>query len=665
MITVPELLQQLREGPPKGSPFSVALSNSQVPGRSSIYRNWKFHDALLSTLDPNITTIHDMFERSANLYTTQNCLGYRPYKTESDDYGPYSWISYNTVADRRRNFGAGLLRIHQDVCDSLPQAGVGLWCTNRLEWQVVDLGCMSQSLYTVSIYETLGIEATEHIINQTGLTVVCASVDHLETIQNLAPRCPSLKFIVIVDNVTLEKGNGAYMSHTSGRLPVFSLDYVEDVGKHNPRSFQPPTPDSVITINYTSGTTGMPKGVVLTHKAAVAAASCAMSIIDLREGDRICSFLPLAHIFERVTEAACLWAGSSIGYYHGDIQSLVDDLKALQPTNMVNVPRVYSRFAAGIKAKTAQAGQSMDLTNRQTLSSLHGQIAKGLGLDCCRIMVSGSAPIDPSLQNYLRDVMDNTFKQGYGLTETYAITLAQIDSDESVGTCGAVLPAVEVCLQDAQDFGYMTSDQPNPRGELLIRSTTLFSGYYLNPAATAESFTEDGWFRSGDICEIDSLGRVRVVDRRKNILKLAQGEYVSPERIENILLGELPWASQIMVHGDSDKSHLVAIIGIERASFAKMVNTLYADSPVSSPAGVLMADGFFKLTSGECVIAAAMTEIKRIETSKRMNGFERIRAITLLEDPFSIENGLLTPTLKLRRHDAARTYRSLIDQMYA
>ncbi|CAD0091909.1 unnamed protein product [Aureobasidium mustum] len=503
---------------------------------------------------------------------------------------------------------------------------------------------MSQSLFTVSIYETLGIEATAHIINQAALTAVCASADHLECVQSLASRCTSLKFIVIVDDATSEQKPDPYMSHTSGQLPVFSLSYVEDVGKRNPRAFQPPSPEFIITINYTSGTTGMPKGVVLTHKAAVAAASCAMSIVDLRKGDRICSFLPLAHIFERVTEAASLWAGSSIGYYHGDVQSLVDDLKALQPTNMVNVPRVYSRFAAGIKAKTSQAAQAMDLTNADNLSFLHAQIAKGLGLDCCRTMVSGSAPIDPSLQDYLRGVMNNTFKQGYGLTETYAITLAQIASDESVGTCGAVLPAVEVCLQNAQDFGYMTSDQPNPRGELLIRSTTLFSGYYLNPAATAESFTEDGWFRSGDICEIDNLGRVRVIDRRKNILKLAQGEYVSPERIENILLGELPWASQIMVHGDSDKSYLVAIIGIDRASFAKMINTLYADSPASSPADNMMKDGFFETTCDARVIAAALSEIRKAEISKNMNGFERVKAITLLEEPFSIENGLLTPT---------------------
>ncbi|KAG9613739.1 acetyl-CoA synthetase-like protein, partial [Aureobasidium melanogenum] len=205
-----ELLNQIREGPPKGSPFSVALSNSQVPGRSSIYRNWKFQDALLTTLDKNITTMHEMFERSASVYRTQNCLGYRPYNAESSSYGPYSWISYSAAAERRKNFGAGLMKTHQDICGSLPQGGVGLWCNNRPEWQIVDLGCMSQSLFTVSIYETLGVQATEYIINQVALTVVCASAGHVEKLQSLAPRCPSLKFLVIMDDVTSEANAEPY-----------------------------------------------------------------------------------------------------------------------------------------------------------------------------------------------------------------------------------------------------------------------------------------------------------------------------------------------------------------------------------------------------------------------------------------------------------------------
>jgi long-chain acyl-CoA synthetase len=582
-----------------------------------------------------------LLTQTAERYGAQNCLGYRPFDTTHSSYGEYQWFSYATVANRRKDLGAGLMKLYEDVCASPLQGGVGLWCTNRPDWQIVDLGCMSQSLYTVSIYETLGSEATEHIINQAALSVICASPEHLETLAGLAPRCPSLKFLVALsDN---KPDWELSIPSKMGNLPVFTISYVETTGKKSPRSFSPPTPESIVTINYTSGTTGMPKGVVLTHKAAVAAASCAISIVDLHEKDRICSFLPLAHIFQRVTEAASLWAGSSIGYYHGDVQALVDDFKFLQPTNMINVPRVYSRLGAGIKAKMAQVASTMP--DQPLPVGLNLMIAKGLGLDSCRTMVSGSAPIDPALQAFLRGTMNNTFKQGYGLTETYAITLAQVASDDSVGTCGAVLPAVEICLQDDSDLGYTSSDHPNPRGELLIRSTTLFSGYYLNPVATAESFTEDGWFRSGDICEIDKRGRVQVIDRRKNMLKLSQGEYISPERIENIMLSELPWVTQIMVHGDSTESFLVAIIGVDQVALTKLLETSYADTPGESIDGADGATDYFRLPLDDRVLAAVLTEIRKVELQNgSLKGFERIKAVTLLKEPFSVENELLTPT---------------------
>jgi long-chain acyl-CoA synthetase len=582
-----------------------------------------------------------LLTHTAERYGTQNCLGYRPFDTTHNSYGEYQWYSYATIAERRKCLGAGLMKLYEDVCISPLQGGVGIWCTNRPDWQIVDLGCMSQSLYTVSIYETLGSEATEHIINQAALGVICASPEHLETLASLAPRCPSLKFLVALsDN---KPDWEVSIPSRMGGLPVFTLTSVETTGKNNPRSFSPPTPESIVTINYTSGTTGMPKGVILTHKAAVAAASCAISIVDLHEKDRICSFLPLAHIFQRVTEAAGLWAGSSIGYYHGDVQALVDDFKSLQPTNMINVPRVYSRLGAGIKAKMAQVASAMP--DQPLPVGLNLMIAKGLGLDSCRTMVSGSAPIDPALQAFLRGTMNNTFKQGYGLTETYAITLAQVASDDSVGTCGAVLPAVEVCLQDDSDLGYTSSDHPNPRGELLIRSTTLFSGYYLNPTATAESVTDDGWFRSGDICEIDNRGRVQVIDRRKNMLKLSQGEYISPERIENIMLSELPWVTQIMVHGDSTESFLVAIIGVDQAALTKLLETSYADTPGESIDGADGVTDYFRLPLDDRVLAAVLTEIRKIELQNgSLKGFERIKAVTLLKEPFSVENELLTPT---------------------
>ena len=265
-----------------------------------------------------------------------------------------------------------------------------------------------------------------------------------------------------------------------------------------------------------------------------------------------------------MTEHSALWAGVSIGYFHGNILELVDDIKLLRPTAFISVPRLYNRFGGAIKAQTIQQPGLKGAMSRSIVSTklanlenpvpgkatnkhmLYDRIwskkvAAALGLDRAKTMVSGSAPIDPSLQQFLRVVFANNFIQGYGLTETYAIALAQLEGDFSAGNCGAVTPCTELCLMDVPDMEYLSTDKPHPRGELLIRGPTVFKQYYKNDAETKKSFTEDGWFRTGDICSIDELGRFRIIDRVKNVLKLAQGEYISPERIENVYLGNLPW----------------------------------------------------------------------------------------------------------------------------
>ncbi|KAL1306160.1 hypothetical protein AAFC00_004267 [Neodothiora populina] len=676
--------EELERPPPANEPYSVAQPGSEQSGRSKTYRNFNHQESLLKTLDPQVTTAHEIFEQSASEVPDLNFLGYRPFDPVSKTYGPYQWQTYAQVQERRKNFGAGIALLHENLGIMKKQEAVGLWCMNRPEWQVVDLGCMSQSYYTVSLYDTLGPESTEYIINHASLHVICCSAEHIPKLVEMAPRCPTLKMIVSLDTAARDSWNRrdskAMMSPLANSgIKTYTIDEVEAMGKHNPRPYHVPGPQDIITVNYTSGTTGFPKGVLLTHANHVAAASCMIIILQLKREDIICSYLPLAHIFERAAEAGAMWAGTAIGYYHGNMFELVSDLKELRPTNMVNVPRLYSRFGAAIKAATLEAPGFMGTMSRWITSSKlaaiedpvnpsnknmlydyiwGSKVAASLGLDRCRVMVTGSAPLDASLHQYLRAVFGNTFSQGYGLTESYSIALAQMQGDMSAGNCGAVLPAAELCLEDVPDLDYYTSDSPNSRGELLIRSTTLFQEYYLNPEETKNAMTSDGWFRTGDICSVDDRGRFKVIDRKKNILKLAQGEYVSPERIENIYLANITWASQALVHGDSEKASLVSIFGIVPDKFCAIAKEVLGRDVLMENQELLRAG------AEPAVQKALLKELETVGKKNGLNGFERVKAIRLMIEPFTVGNELLTPTLKLKRQQAGRHYREFIDEMY-
>jgi long-chain acyl-CoA synthetase len=607
-----------------------------------------------------------MFEVTALRIPNSPCLGWRPYDPAKKVYGPYEWMDYATVQKRRANFGVGLVEIHKRAGISESKYGVGLWSQNRPESQITDLACMSQSLFTVSLYDTLGPEASEYIICHASIACVVTSLLHIPTLLKLKPRLPSLKLIVSLD--PLESGEAPGLSKqallsslaSDVGLEIFSIDQVEALGASLNRPYNPPQPSDTITINYTSGTTGAPKGVVLSHAAAVAAASCSLCTACPESNDVLCSYLPLAHIFERMNEHVAFWSGARIGYFHGNILELVDDLKALRPTTLPSVPRLYNRFGGAIRAKTVdqpglkgslsrhivstKMANLRDKTNPTVKHAFYDRIwgkkvAAALGLDRARTMVTGSAPLDPSLQQFLRIVFANNFVQGYGLTESYAASICQVQGDLSAGSCGAVLPSVEACLQSVPDMDYLVSDKPHPRGELLVRGHTLFNGYYKNEEETQKSMTKDGWFKTGDIATIDAMGRFTIIDRRKNVLKLAQGEYISPERIEGIYLNGCNYLAQAYVHGDSVQTFLVAIFGVQPDMFAPFASKILGKEVSATDFAQIKA-----AAAEEKVRQAVLRDLDRIGRKNKFAGYEKVKNCYLYLEPFSIENELLTPT---------------------
>ncbi|KAM5342933.1 hypothetical protein ACJ41O_013899 [Fusarium nematophilum] len=683
------LYKKLSTPPPPGSPYGLPIPGSERPNRTAVYRHWAVRDEpLVTSLEPETHSTHDIFDRSARKWPNARCLGTRHWNSAAQKWeDKYDWLSYAEVDARRKNFGAGIVEIHKLANYPADKYGVGLWSQNRAEWQITDLGLASQSLYSVSLYETLGPDTTEFIINHAEVACVVCSLPHIPVLLKLSPRLPGLKLIVSLDPLD----HGELASHTKAAvlndiasqhgIQIYSMAQVEEIGARSGRAPRAPGPSDICTINYTSGTTGNPKGVLITHKNAVAAISGGRTNGNCGPKDIHLSYLPLAHIYGRLIDQIALSEGAAVGFFRGDILGLVDDMKILQPTGFISVPRLFNRFNSAIRTATIEAEGVRGALSRRVIntkktnmrapagkaSNTHflydriwtPKVKAAVGLQKAHSMVSGSAQLDPDVQEFLRAAFANHFAQGFGMTETYAVGTIQARGDFTVGNIGGPMSCVEICLESVPEFEYTVDDKPNPRGELLLRGPVIFSEYYKNEEETRKSLDPDGWFHSGDIAEVDKMGRFKIIDRKKNVLKLAQGEYISPERIENVYMGSTNLVTMAYVHGDGTQSSLVAIFGIDVENFAPFASKILQETITPSEVAALRT-----AANNPKVKAKFLKLLDDIGRRHKFNSFEKVRNVHLDIDPFTIDNGLFTPTLKLKRPQTAKAFREHIDRMY-
>ena len=613
---------------------------------------------------------------------------------------------------------------------------------------IAALACERHALVTVPLYDTLGRDAVAHILSETQAELAFAATDKIGALQE------------VVATGGAGAGDGASIALRAivamgedapagfGGVTITTMGALMALGDKSPppaRATRTATADDLAVICYTSGTTGKPKGAMLSHQNMMATAGLTGRLgIKIDEFDVHISYLPLAHVFERGMQTALLHVGASAGFFTGDTKLLLDDIAALRPTVFCSVPRVLNRLHArvtdriaglkGYECCTCNYSLPPELikwcyntgyaTKEKMLaenyyengfwdSSAFSTIQQRLLGGRVRLIVTGSAPISPSTLNFLRIVFACDVHEGYGMTECSLACNITLPSDCGTGHVGPPVPTCEQKLVSVPEMGYTTDDAPNPRGEICVKGPTVFQGYYKQPDKTAEAFDGDvaaGWLHTGDIGEWRPDGTLRIIDRKKSLFKLAQGEYVAPDRIENVLV-LARGVAQAFVHGDSLQACVVAVVVPDRDALNKWAETEGggggggAGAPPDAegmergdeaaeqarPAtttvnvSVIGDDGSGGLELGAVAKASSdpkelawrklcaapatnkflLGEITAASKTAGLKGFEMVKAIHVEPEEFSVDNGLLTPTFKLKRHLIKEKYRAEIDAMYA
>jgi long-chain acyl-CoA synthetase len=564
--------------------------------------------------------------------------------------GQWIAVSSDEMLARAKNIAAGLHAIGVRRGDR-----VAILSESRLEWTLTDTGCIFGGVIDVPIYPTLTPPQVRYILNDSGASALfIEGRAKFEELKEILGECPQVEHVVYFDPdgmteglslAELERLGSEFQQQNAGALDQIAREIA---------------PDDLATIIYTSGTTGEPKGVMLSHSNLVTNLIDSSGHLSFGVHDTALSVLPLSHVFERQAMYMYLYRGMAV-YFSESLQTIGPNLREVSPTILVGVPRIFEKIYDRIQERAAEAGKfaatmlewsvsvgreyakyklahrpvplflrlKHAIASKLVFSKWHAAFGGRI-----RLLVSGGAALPEDL-GYIYFGAGIPIIQGYGLTETSpVITTSQLDALR-IGTVGTPIPHVDVRI--AAD------------GEIEVRGPNIMRGYYNKPEETRAVFTEDGWFKTGDVGALDADGYLTITDRKKELFKTSGGKYISPQPIEQAIK-----ASRFV--------NQVVLVGAERKFPAALVVPNWEQLESYCKLKGIQVQNRRELCEHPRIIDLLERQIDRL--TPNLARYEKIKKVALLENEFTIEGGELTPTLKVKRRVIDQKYRDVIEKLY-
>jgi long-chain acyl-CoA synthetase len=590
-------------------------------------------------------TLIDVFLRAVHVHRRPDALN---YKTG----GQWVPMSSDEMLERVKDIAAGLHAIGIRHGDR-----VALLSDSRVEWTLADAGCLFASAVDVPIYPTLTPPQVQYILKDSGASALfLANREQFVALKQILAECPEIKHVIFFDAEGITPADGLTLAQLEERgreLELHDANLINSMAAET-------TPDDLATIIYTSGTTGEPKGVMLTHGNLVSNLIDSTGHLTIGEDDTVLSVLPLSHVYERQAMYMYLHHGMAV-YFAESLQTIAANMREVRPTILVGVPRLFEKIYARIHERAAASGKvtetlllwSVDVareyadyvTNHRRLPPAvkfkHGLASKLVFSKWqeafggrIRLLLSGGAALSEELARiYIGAGIP--IIQGYGLTETSPVVTASGLDDYRVGTVGRPIPHVEVRI--AED------------GEIEVRGPNVMRGYYNKPEETRAAFTDDGWFKTGDIGTLDADGYLRITDRKKELFKTSGGKYIAPQPIEQAIKGSR-FVNQVVLIGSERKFPAALIVPVweQLESYCKLKG--------------IEVKSRSELCQHPRIIDLLQRQIDGL--TPNLARYEKIKKVALIENEFTIEGGELTPTLKVKRRVIDDKYRDVIEKLY-